>query len=123
MRGLKEYMKGVEGVGGVRIEGMKCVGSELLGYERGKGGEMEWMVEGIDGVVNKKLKEVMMEGGSGVGKWVMGSRMDKVVGDLVVEEKGYGELGRCMRRGRKGLEDEYGGEKGVVIEMVKGKKK
>ncbi|BBK03808.1 hypothetical protein [Enterobacter phage EspM4VN] len=68
MTAFNQYTKALDGVGPVSIDRIKSLAAEFFPYDTANPGQMECIVEAVDALLNKKVKHVIIEAPTGVGK-------------------------------------------------------
>ena len=122
MSAFNQHKKALDGLGPVSIEDITSLAKENFPYDKANPGQMDCIVESIDALVNKKVKHVIIEAPTGVGKSLIGTTIHKVLRHLVLQADPYGQFRTSISTPTKGLQDQYAAEKAVSIDILKGKK-
>lgn len=91
-------------------------------YPAFNAGQLEAIVEGVDALVNKKMKHIIIEAPTGVGKSHIGLTIHQVIRSLVIANDPMGQWRTSISTPTKGLQDQYAKEDHVKLAILKGKK-
>lgn len=122
MTAFNQHKKALDGIGPVSLEEIGGLAKEFFPYDKANPGQMECIVEAIDALVNKKVKHVIIEAPTGVGKSLIGTTIHRVLRHLVLQANPYDQFRTSITTPTKGLQDQYAAEKAVSIDILKGKK-
>ncbi|AXY86582.1 DNA helicase [Salmonella phage SenASZ3] len=123
MTAFNQHRKAIDAIGRkVPMEEIQRLAKDEFPYDKANPGQMECIVEAIDALINKKVKHVIIEAPTGVGKSLIGTTIHKVIRHLVLQADPYGQFRTSISTPTKGLQDQYAAEKAVSIDILKGKK-
>lgn len=121
---FNQHMKALDAITQlVSLEEIESMAREYFPYPSPNPGQMEAIVQAIDALVNKKVKHVIVEAPTGVGKSHIGLTIHQVIHKLILDANPYGGQWRtAISTPTKGLQDQYAKEEHVNLAILKGKK-